>query len=98
MTPSRLAAPLLLAALMAGCAAQENPNPPIPPAQTETRPLPPVAAEPLMWQPGHWDWTGGSYVWEPGEYVPAAGHGANWLAGFWQHTDAGWVWQPAHWV
>jgi hypothetical protein len=90
---------LALAALLAGCITPaENPNPPIPPAQSETRPLPPVSAQPLSWQPGHWSWNGSAYVWDPGQYVPAEGHGVNWMPGFWQHTDDGWVWRPAHWV
>jgi hypothetical protein len=51
-----------------------------------------------MWQPGHWDWTGNSFVWTPGQYVESAGHGGTWMPGWWQQTGAGWVWQPAHWV
>ena len=43
--------------------------------------------------------TGGSgYVWTPGEYVPAAGHGQNWLPGHWTQSGGGWVWSPARWV
>ena len=52
----------------------------------ETVPKPPVTAEPLMWQPGHWDWNGSGYVWTRGEYVPAGGHGNLWTPGWWMPT------------
>jgi hypothetical protein len=46
--------------LLGACAVYTiNPYPPVPPLQTETMPLPPVTVTPLIWQPGHWDWTGG---------------------------------------
>ena len=38
-----------------------NPYPPVPALISETVPKPPVTAEPLMWQPGHWDWNGSGY-------------------------------------
>jgi hypothetical protein len=93
-----IAATLLGAALMlAGCV-QDNP-PPSPPAPVvETLPLPPVSPIPLVWQPGHWDWTGSSYVWTPGQFVPREGHGELWMPGFWDRTPSGWLWRPAHWV
>src|SRR5580704_8880424 len=34
-----------------------------PPARVETPPPPPLAA----WQPGHWSWSGGQYVWIAGQ-------------------------------
>jgi WXXGXW repeat (2 copies) len=84
--------------ILAGCAA-ENPPPPAPlPPMTETIPKPPVTATPLIWQPGHWDWTGSSYVWTPGDYVPRGGHGELWMPGYWEKTASGWVWHPARWV
>ena len=93
---------LLTLALAAGCVAQQqppgNPYPPVPPPTAEIVPKPPVAAEPLLWQPGHWDWSGSSYVWVNGQYVPAAGHGNLWVQGWWSLTPAGWAWQPAHWT
>ncbi|MBV9249833.1 MAG: YXWGXW repeat-containing protein [Acetobacteraceae bacterium] len=61
-------------------------------------PLPPVTAEPLIWQPGFWDWTGSGYSWHHGQYVPAAGHGDKFQPGYWARTPSGWVWQPAHWT
>jgi multidrug efflux pump subunit AcrA (membrane-fusion protein) len=97
------AAALLGAGLLAGCAnpaepAATPPYPPVPPPMTETVPKPPVTAEPLMWQPGHWDWNGTGYVWAPGQYIPAAGHGSLWVPGWWSRTQAGWKWQAAHWT
>lgn len=99
-TVTRIAA-LLTIGLLAGCAEQTvqsaNPYPPVPPVVAEAIPKPPVTSRALMWQPGHWDWTGGGYVWARGQYVPAAGHGNMWTPGWWAHDDAGWTWQPAHW-
>jgi hypothetical protein len=96
--------PILAAlVLVAGCQISEprsdgNPYPPVPAVLPETIPNPPVTAEPLMWQPGHWDWNGNGYVWAAGQYVPAAGHGNLWVTGWWSRTQAGWQWQPPHWT
>jgi hypothetical protein len=88
--------------LAAGCAVQQpqvgNPYPPAPPLTAEIIPKPPVSAEALIWQPGHWDWSGGGYVWAIGQYVPAAGHGNLWVQGWWSFGPGGWIWQPAHWT
>jgi hypothetical protein len=88
--------------LTAGCAGPAatgaNPYPPVPPPIAETVPKPPVTAEPLMWQPGHWDWNGSGYVWTAGQYVPAAGHGNLWTPGWWMPSPSGWMWQPPHWT
>lgn len=93
---------LVLAGLLAGCAAQttttSNPHPPVPAPLAEKRPLPPVSAQELMWQPGHWNWNGSGYVWQNGEYVPAAGHGPLFQRGYWSQTPTGWQWEPAHWT
>ena len=101
LPPFALAA--LTAALLAGCVPPETTqiadgHPPVPALQPETVPKPPVSAEVLMWQPDHWDWTGAAYVWQPGQYVPAAGHGNLWMPGFWDFTPAGWTWRPPHWT
>jgi hypothetical protein len=102
MTRSTALSALLALSLMAGCARKqqtaENPFPPVPPVIEETPPKPPVTAEPLMWQPGHWDWTGDGYVWAKGQYVPAEGHGNLWMPGWWSRGQAGWNWQPPHWT
>ena len=95
----RVKAGLLLGVLFGviGCAVDVPPSP-IPPPMAEAVPKPPVSPVPLMWQPGHWDWMGSSYVWTPGQYVDAAGHSASWMVGWWERTGAGWVWRPAHWA
>lgn len=90
------------AMLATGCSEKQitgaNPYPPVPNILSESIPKPPVTSEPLMWQPGHWDWNGSGYVWAPGQFVPAAGHGNLWMPGWWSRTDSGWVWQPPHWT
>lgn len=53
--------------VLAGCVTA-NPPPPLPAPMTESIPKPPVSAVPLIWQPGHWDWTGSGYGWIPGQY------------------------------
>jgi hypothetical protein len=82
---------------LAGCYAAAPPMPPPPPPQAETIPNPPVSATPLIWQPGHWDWTGGGYSWVAGQYIPHDGH-SMWMPGYWAESPGGWVWQPAHWL
>jgi hypothetical protein len=84
---------LVLAACTAG-----GPPAPIPAAMPETIPKPPPSPVPLAWQPGHWDWTGSSYAWVPGQYVDRNGQGTSWVPPFWQETNSGWVWQPGHWM
>ncbi len=88
---------LALLALLAACATSAPPAP-IPPAQPEAIPKPPVSAVPLTWQPGHWDWTGSTYVWVPGQYIDLDGHSATWMPPYWEKTPSGWVWRPAHWL
>ena len=40
--------------LLVGCS-EPSPPAPIPPPMAEAVPKPPVSAEALVWQPGHWD-------------------------------------------
>jgi hypothetical protein len=75
-----------------------NPYPPVPPLPAESLPLPPVTVTPLIWQPGHWDWTGAGYAWQPGAYVPRGDHSDQWLPAHWALVGGAWVWQPAHWL
>jgi hypothetical protein len=76
-----------------------NPYPPVPALRAEIIPKPPVSEDQLIWQPGHWDWLGGSYAWTAGQWVPAAGHSANWQFGYWtSNSERQWVWIPAHWL
>jgi hypothetical protein len=64
----------------------------------EVIPRPPVSVAPLIWQPGHWNWTGNSFVWIPGQYVDRTGIGGTWVSEMWERTAAGWVWRPGHWL
>lgn len=99
MKPVSIAGALLALSLFSGCAGSlPNPNPPVPDLLPDPMAKPPVTGEQLMWQPGHWDWTGSGYVWASGQWVPSAGHGALWMPSFWAQTSGGWVWQPAHWT
>ncbi|HUB49933.1 MAG TPA: YXWGXW repeat-containing protein [Acetobacteraceae bacterium] len=103
MTRSLFVAAMFGVALLAGCSGQSNtasalPFPPVPPPMQEAIPKPPVTGEQLLWQPGHWNWNGNGYVWQPGEYVPAAGHGNLFQTGYWEQTATGWRWVPAHWT
>lgn len=96
--------PLLAVLFLAGCMPQppapmlSNPNPQPPPVRAEVIPKPPVSEEPLIWQPGHWDWEGAGYVWREGDWVKRAGHGTQWQDGYWTTSNGVWVWQPPHWL
>lgn len=92
-----LAASVALAGCVTETTAPFSP-PPIPPLQTEVLPLPPVSAVPLIWQPGHWNWNGAGYVWQPGLYVPQGTHSNMFMPGYWQQTTSGWAWVAPHWL
>ncbi len=100
MKRSVIATALLGAGLLAGCAVPGTPPPPVPPPppQAEVIPNPPVTDVPLIWQPGHWNWTGTGYAWQPGAYVPRGTHSNMFMPGYWQQTSTGWSWVPAHWM
>ncbi len=99
--PVRIGKIMLMLALLGGCAADigsGNPYPPVPAPMPEAMTKPPVTAEPMLWQPGHWDWTGSGYTWAPGQWVSSAGHGDRFMPGWWSKTGDGWVWQAPHWT
>ena len=85
------------ALLVTGCVAPAPVFPQPPSLPTEAIPLPPVSDERQIWQPGDWIYTGGSYRYEAGRYVPAAGHGTNWVFAHWSGTPAGYTWVPGGW-
>lgn len=89
---------LLCALALEGCAIPYIEPPPVPPTPPERVPVPPAARISLIWQPGHYDWTGTAYVWIPGEWVDRAGHGTLWQDGFWRRTGQTSEWVPAHWL
>lgn len=100
----RLAA-LGAAVLAAGCAASPAPKvaacPTLPSKRLSARPepLPPVSAQPLTLQPGHWDWADGNYVWTQPEWVPRHDAGVPiWQDGFWTPDGGACVWNPGHFV
>ncbi len=73
---------------------------PVPPSpKSEERPKPPVSEEEQIWQPGHWDWSGGSYAWRPGVWMKRTG-GNLWMDGHWtrDQVPAPCYWVPPHWV
>ena len=99
MRKIRISLALAASVALAGCVAQTSFSPPpVPPPQTEAIPLPPVSGVPLIWQPGHWNWNGAGYVWEPGMYVPQGTHSNMFMPGYWQQTTSGWAWVAPHWL
>jgi WXXGXW repeat (2 copies) len=97
--------PILLLAVslaLAGCVSTTrvvtNPYTNPPPVRVEAIPKPPVSEQPLIWQPGHWDWTGDGYAWREGRWVPREGHGTEWQDGYWTNANGTWTWLPAHWL
>ena len=94
-----LAVPIALDGCVAGASVDAYSPYPTPPApQAEVIPKPPVSEEAQIWQPGHWDWTGGGYAWTSGLWVTQTGHGRNWQEGHWSNRTGAWVWEPAHWL
>lgn len=87
-----LSACVVQPALVGGC-------PAAPAVQPETIPPPPPSGESQTWQPGHWNYADGQFVWEPGHYIPTGpGHGG-WIPGTFAPGPAGpCTWVPAHWV
>lgn len=72
---------------------------PVAPApRVEVTPKPPVSEDPLVWQPGHWDWNGGGYTWRAGAWVARAANGTTWLDGYWTVANGQCIWVPAHWL
>jgi hypothetical protein len=77
------------------------PMPP-PPPHAELVPPPPPGAGPVVWQPGHWSYTGfagNPWAWDGGQYVPAPPGETTWVPGRWaQQPSGGWVWLGGHWA
>ena len=92
-------AALAMVLLLASCAPPVMGEYPVPPPlPAEQRPLPPVSDAVLTWRPGDWVFAGGSYRYEPGRYVHAAGHGDRWMFGHWSGVRGAYVWVPGHWL
>ena len=74
------------------------PGPP-PPPQAELVPPPSPGMGPVVWQPGHWRFSGNTWVWQNGRYVPPPPGETTWVPGQWaQQTTGGWVWMEGHWA
>ena len=73
-----------------------------PPPHSELVPPPPPGAGPVVWQPGHWLFTGApgrEWSWQPGQYVPPPMGQTTWVQGHWQQQPTGgWVWLEGHWA
>jgi hypothetical protein len=77
------------------------PGPP-PAPHAELVPPPPPGAGPVVWQPGHWQYTGiagHEWAWQPGQYVPPPPGQTTWIPGHWtQQPTGGWTWMEGHWA
>jgi len=77
------------------------PGPP-PPPHSELVPPPPPGAGAVVWQPGHWLFTGApgrDWSWQPGQYVPPPMGQTTWVPGRWlQQPTGGWTWMEGHWA
>ena len=95
----RILIPALLGTtLLAGCVLPPQTFPQAPPLPAEVVPLPPVSDVPLLWHPGDWLFTGGSYNYVPGHYIQAAGHSHQWVFAHWGAADGVPTWVPGHWL
>ena len=95
MFGSSLAAFVVVAGL--AWPAQAQPMPPYQPVpQLREEVVPPPPGPRMMWEPGHWHWNGGGYVWTPGHYIRAWRH-AHFVPGHWAERRGAWVWIPSHW-
>ena len=83
---------------LCGCSVAYQAYPSVPAPQVEQVPVPPRSSVPLIWQPGHYDWTGAGYAWQQGQWVERAGHGTLWQDGYWRRAGDSYAWVPAHWM
>ncbi len=69
-----------------------------PPAQYEVVPPAPQGYGAVAWQPGHWNWNGSGWAWQPGQYMTAQSSGLQWIEGKWTDVPgAGWRYIEGHW-
>lgn len=72
-----------------------------PPPNAELVPPPPQGAGTVVWQPGHWRYTGiagSEWVWVRGQYTPPPYGMSTWQPGRWtQSPSGGWLWVEGHW-
>ncbi len=70
-----------------------------PPIRAEVVPPPPAGESTrVIWQQGHWAWTGTSWVWIAGQYVTPPAAKVVWDPGHWvQQSDGTWRWVDGQW-
>jgi hypothetical protein len=75
---------------------------PPPPPHSELVPPPPTGSQPMVWQPGHWQYTGAAgnpWFWADGKYVAVPPGSTTWVPGSWQQQSGGsWLWVQGHWA
>ena len=85
----------------AQAAALVAPGPP-PPPHAELVPPPDPGMGPVVWQPGHWRYTGmpgNDWAWQSGGYVPPPPGQTTWIPGQWaMQPGGGWAWIEGHWT
>lgn len=73
-----------------------------PPVHAELVPLPPLGGGPVVWQPGHWDYTGAArnpWGWHHGHYARPPHGDTTWVPGWWsQEPNGSWIWLRGHWA
>ena len=88
---------LSLTLAVAGCVVEPiNPYPAPPAPRVEVVPSAPSSV--VVWEPGHYQWNGATYVWIPGRYVQRVASMGHWEHGHWAHRGGAWVWIPGRWV
>ncbi len=88
---------IFILVLLSACAPRPQVFPTPPALPVVKIPLPPVSETALIWQPGDWTYTSGSYRYDAGHYIPAEGHSSTWVYGHWAGTRDHYVWVRGHW-
>lgn len=87
---------------LGACSVQQDvaacPKPPE--RKAEVIPKPPISEQVMLWQPGHWDYSNGNYIWAPGQWIPRGNRSGQWFDGYWTRDAAPSPchWVPAHWL
>jgi hypothetical protein len=68
------------------------------PPELRTEVIPPAPSDLVVWTPGHWQWMGDNWAWQPGQYVTRPQATAMWEPGHWvPHPAGGFLWVDGHW-
>jgi hypothetical protein len=57
----------------------------------------PVPRRGWIWSPGYWRWTGVTYLWVDGLWLPQR-PGYGYVAAHWTYGPEGWIFVPGTWV